>query len=151
MAEADDPFMVRALELARQAAVADEVPVGAVVVLDGEIVGEGHNRCVARTNPTRHAELEALDEAFLRVGAGRLPGAVVYATLEPCFMCCGALLHARVSRIVFAARDPKFGACGSLANLPLDPRLNHRCEVDEGDGRDASAALLRAFFRARRG
>lgn len=151
MAEAESPFMLRALALARRAAAEDEVPVGAVVVLDGEVIGEGHNRCEALTNPTRHAEIEALDRAFAAVGEGRLPGAVLYATLEPCFMCCGALLHARVAKIVYAARDPKFGACGSLANLPLDARLNHRCAVEEGDGRAASAAMLRAFFRARRG
>ena len=139
-----------ALDLARAAAQADEVPVGAVVVLDGRIVGEGHNLCVADRDPTRHAEMVALQRAFAEVGDPRLPGAVLYCTLEPCFMCAGAALHARVGRIVFGARDPKFGACASLASLPVDPRLNHRCHVEEGPGAEASAELLRSFFRARR-
>jgi len=142
--------MARAMELARTAGAADEVPVGAIVVLDGRIIGEGHNRCIERANATRHAELEALDAAFATAGVPRLPGAVLYCTLEPCFMCAGAALHARVARIVFGARDPKFGACGSLASLPSDARLNHRCAVTEGVGAVESAELLRAFFRARR-
>lgn len=143
--------MARCLELARAAMARDEVPVGAVLAREGRILGEGHNRCEERRSPLAHAEMEALQAAFAAAGEGRLPGAVLYCSLEPCFMCTGALLHARVARIVFAARDPKFGACKSLAELPADSRLNHRCEVEEGLLAEASAALLRAFFAARRG
>lgn len=139
--------MRRCLELARRAADAGEVPVGAVVVRGGEVIGEGANRCEESGSPLAHAEIEALNAAFQAVGEGRLVGAVLYSSLEPCFMCTGALLHARVDRVVFAARDPKFGACGSLAALPADDRLNHRCPVDEGVLADESAALLRAFFQ----
>lgn len=142
--------MNRCLELAGEAAAAGEVPVGAVLVIGDVKVGEGRNRCEELRSPLAHAELLALQQALTAVGEKRLPEAVLYCTLEPCFMCAGALLHARVSRIVFAARDPKFGACGSLHNLPQDARLNHRCPVDEGLGAAASAELLRSFFRARR-
>lgn len=138
--------MLRCLELARCGAARGEVPVGAVVVRDGVLLGEGHNRCEELRDPTRHAELVALQDAFARVGEGRLPGAVLYCTLEPCFMCAGAALHARVARIVYGARDPKFGACGSLADLPADRRLNHRCPVDGGLLADRVAALMRGFF-----
>ncbi len=143
----DERYMRRCLELAQQAAAAGEVPVGAVVVLDGEIVGEGANRCEAQHNPLAHAEMVALHAAFARVGDGRLPEAILYCSLEPCFMCAGAALHARVARIVYATKDPKFGACGSLAMLPSDTRLNHRCPVEGGLLADESAALLRAFFQ----
>ncbi len=139
--------MERCLELAREAAADGEVPVGAVVVLDGVEIAAGRNRCVATKNPLAHAEIEALTGAFAATGDARLPGAVLYCSLEPCFMCTGALLHARVSRIVFATHDPKFGACGSLADLPADPRLNHRCPVDHGLMGEESAELLREFFR----
>lgn len=138
--------MRRCLELAQRAAAVGEVPVGSVVVLEGEIVGEGRNRCEEKTSPLAHAEIEALGAAFQRTGLGRLPGSVLYCSLEPCFMCAGAALHARVSRVVFATRDPKFGACGSLAHLPSDERLNHRCPVEEGVLAEESASLLRAFF-----
>jgi tRNA(adenine34) deaminase len=142
----DEPFMRTCLDLAAAAAARGEVPVGAVIALRGQVVGRAGNQTVARKNPLAHAEMVALAEAFAAVGEGRLPEAVAYCSLEPCFMCTGALLHARVSRIVFAARDPKFGACRSLARLPEDPRLNHRCPVDEGLFADESAGLLRAFF-----
>ncbi|MGC6486433.1 MAG: nucleoside deaminase [Planctomycetota bacterium] len=142
--------MQRCLELARDAAAADEVPVGAIVVLGGEVVGVGRNRVEERANPLAHAELEALNEAFARTGDKRLPGAELFCTLEPCFLCAGAILHARVRRVVFGARDPKFGAVRSLATLLEDARLNHRCEVVESVEAEASADLLRAFFRARR-
>ena len=142
-----DVHMQRCLELAREAEAAGEVPVGAIIVLDGQIIGEGRNRCRERRNSLAHAEMIALDQAFAAAGEARLVGAVAYCSLEPCFMCAGALLHARVARIVFAARDPKFGACGSLAMLPADSRLNHRCPVDEGLRADESAALLRGFFQ----
>ena len=143
----DERLMRRCLELAREAAARDEVPVGALLVVSGDVVGEGSNRCVERRTPLAHAEMEALERAFDHVGEGRLPDATLYSSLEPCFMCTGAVLHARVRRIVFAARDPKFGACGSLANLPQDPRLNHRCEVEEGPMEADSGVLLRAFFQ----
>ncbi|GAB4148244.1 MAG: tRNA adenosine(34) deaminase TadA [Planctomycetota bacterium] len=142
--------MRRCLSLARAAADAGEVPVGSVVVLDEECVGEGRNRCEERRSPLAHAEMEALAQALSAVGQKRLPQAVLYCSLEPCFMCTGALLHVRVRAIVFGARDPKFGACRSLASLPDDPRSNHRCPTVEGVLADESAALLRAFFRARR-
>src|SRR5882672_3151032 len=125
----DARWMQRALELAAEAARAGEVPVGAVLVVDGVEVGAGRNRCEQRGSSLAHAEIEALQQAFAAVGQKRLPEATVYCTLEPCFQCTGALLHARVRRIVFGARDPKFGACKSLAELPADPRLNHRCPV----------------------
>jgi len=143
--------MARCLELAAAAAAADEVPVGAVVVIDGGAVGEGRNRVEERRSPLAHAELEALQQALAAVGEKRLPQAVLYSSLEPCFLCAGAILHARLRRVVFAARDPKFGAVRSLATLLEDARLNHRCEVLEGLGADASAELLRGFFRGKRG
>ncbi len=143
----DDHMMRRCLELARAAGSREEVPVGAVVVIAGEVVGEGSNRCLERGTPLAHAELEALERAFADTGAGRLPQAILYSSLEPCFMCAGAALHARVQRIVFAAKDPKFGACGSLAMLPRDRRLNHRCQVDGGLMADQSGELLRRFFQ----
>ena len=139
-------YMRRCLELAQRAADAGEVPVGALVVGDGAILGEGRNRCEELGTPLAHAEIEALGAAFAATGDGRLPGTVLYCSLEPCFMCTGALLHARVGRVVFAARDPKFGACGSLAELPSDSRLNHRCPIEEGLLADESAQLLRTFF-----
>lgn len=147
----DARWLRRCLELAEAAAAADEVPVGAVVVLGGVAIGEGRNRVEQLRSPLAHAEMEALHAAFATAGLKRLPEAVLYCSLEPCFLCAGAILHARLARVVFGARDPKFGAVRSLATLLEDPRLNHRCEVVEGIEADASAALLRAFFRARRG
>jgi len=142
--------MQRCLQLAEQAALRDEVPVGAIVVVDGEVIGEGSNRVEQRRSPLAHAEMEALQAALAKVGEKRLPDAVLYCTLEPCFLCAGAILHTRVRRVVFGARDPKFGAVRSLAEVLEDERLNHRCEVVEGVGADASAAMLRAFFRGKR-
>ena len=147
----DARWMQRCLELAQAAAAADEVPVGALVVIGGDVVGEGRNRVEAQRSPLAHAEMEALQQAFVTVGAKRLPDAVLYCTLEPCFLCAGAILHARIARVVFGARDAKFGAVRSLATLLEDPRLNHRCQVVEGLAADASAELLRAFFRGKRG
>ncbi|HEX6812482.1 MAG TPA: nucleoside deaminase [Planctomycetota bacterium] len=143
--------MERCLELAASAALADEVPVGAVVVVDGVAVGEGRNRVEELGSPLAHAEMQALQQALATVGEKRLPRAVLYCSLEPCFMCAGAILHARVARVVFGARDPKFGAVRSLGMLLEEPRLNHRCEVVEGVLADESAELLRAFFRQKRG
>lgn len=147
----DALWIARCLELAREAARADEVPVGAVVVIDGQICGEGRNRVEALRSPLAHAEMEALQQALQRVGEKRLPTAELFCSLEPCFLCAGAILHTRVRRVVFGARDPKFGAVRSLARLLEDPRLNHRCEVVEGLAEAESAELLRAFFRKRRG
>ena len=147
---ADERWIACCLELARAAAARDEVPVGAVVVVDGRAIGEGRNRVEELRSPLAHAEFEALQQALAAVGEKRLPQAVLYSTLEPCFLCAGAILHARVARVVFGARDPKFGAVRSLATLLEDPRLNHRCEVVEGIGAAASAALLRAFFQNKR-
>jgi tRNA(adenine34) deaminase len=148
--EADLKYMSRCIELARDAASEAEVPVGAIVVMGGEIVGEGRNRTRERANPLAHAEMLALEHAFAAVGEGRLPSATLYSSLEPCYMCAGALLHARVCRIVYAAQDPKFGACGSLANLPLDQRLTHRCPVQSGVlARDSSELLVQFFQRLR--
>jgi tRNA(adenine34) deaminase len=147
---ADERFMQLALAEARAARDADEVPIGALVVLAGEVVARAHNRVRAGPDPTAHAELLALREAALRLGSVRLVDCVVYSTVEPCFMCAGALVHARVRRTVFAVRDPKFGGCVSLGRVLDHPGANHRVEMDEGVGADESRALLQEFFRARR-
>lgn len=146
----DERWMRRCLELAALASSRGEVPVGSLVVIDGAKVAESGNLCEQQRSPLAHAEFEALRMALASAGAGRLPAATVYATLEPCFMCAGALLHARVQRLVYGARDPKFGACGSLGDVLRDPRANHRCEVSEGVLAAESTALLKDFFRRRR-
>jgi tRNA(adenine34) deaminase len=147
----DERFMARALSLARRAADEGEVPVGAVVVLDGAVIGEGWNRPIAAHDPTAHAEIQALRAAADRLGNYRLPGSTLYVTLEPCPMCAGAIVHARVRRVVFGATDPKGGACGSVFDLlPSDHRFNHRTDCIGGVLADDCAELLRAFFRARR-
>jgi len=140
-----------ALEEARAAEALDEVPIGAVVVQDGRVIGRGHHRTRTHVDPTAHAEVLAIREAAATVGVQRLVGATVYATLEPCFMCAGALLHARVARLVFGARDPKFGGCASLGEVLSDRRLNHQVVLTEGVLADESAELLRTFFRSKRG
>jgi tRNA(adenine34) deaminase len=147
----DEAWMDQALAEARLAAQADEVPVGAVVVLDGRIVGRGHNRTRRDRDPTQHAEMIALREAARELSAQRLVGATVYTTVEPCFMCAGALSHARVARVVWAVRDPKFGGCASLGNVLGDPRMNHRARVDEGIRADEARELLVSFFQSKRG
>lgn len=146
----DPEFMREALGEARSGAAAGEVPVGAVVVLDGAIIGRGHNEPIARSDPTAHAEVVALREAARKIGNYRLPGAALYATVEPCAMCCGAALHARVARVVYGAPDPKAGAVRSLYHLLDDERLNHRVAVTGGVLAEESATLLRAFFETRR-
>lgn len=148
--ERDAHFMAIALRAAAEAFEREEVPVGAVIVEGERVLAIASNRCVELRDPTAHAEMLALTEACSVLDAGRLPGCDLYCTLEPCFMCAGALLHARIARIVFGARDPKFGACKSLAELPTDERLNHRCPVVEGVHADLSSQLLQEFFRARR-
>jgi tRNA(adenine34) deaminase len=143
----DERYMDEALALARRAAELGEVPVGAVVVgADGSLLGRGHNRRETDQDPLAHAEVLALREAARAVGSWRLEGASLYVTLEPCAMCAGAIVLARVARLVFGACDPKAGFCGSLGDLVRDPRLNHRVEVVAGVRGEASAGLLRAFF-----
>ena len=143
--------MRHALALARDAESAGEVPVGAVLVADGQIVGEGWNRPIGTNDPTAHAEIVALRDASTRRSNYRLPGTTLYVTLEPCVMCAGAIVHARVARVVFAARDPRAGAAGSVFDLlPSDQRFNHAVSCDGGILADDSADLLRGFFRARR-
>jgi tRNA(adenine34) deaminase len=142
--------MRRALELGQRAGEAGEVPVGAVLVIDGAVVGEGHNRPISSCDPTAHAEVEALRAAAGRAGNYRLPGSVLYVTLEPCVMCAGALMHARVARVVFGAPDPKTGACGSILDLFAETRLNHHTKVDGGVLAEECGELVRAFFSVRR-
>ena len=147
----DEHFMALALELADRAEAEGEVPVGAVLVRDGEVIGEGWNRPIAAHDPTAHAEIQALRDAGRRQGNYRLPGSTLYVTLEPCPMCAGAIVHARVEAVVFAAADPRSGAAGSVFDLlPSDARFNHRTEVRGGVLTEESAERLRAFFRARR-
>jgi tRNA(adenine34) deaminase len=147
----DYEWMGLALEEAALAAAAGEVPVGAVVVLDGRLLGRGHNRPIALSDPTAHAEIVALRAAAREIGNYRLTGAMLYATVEPCAMCCGAALHARVARLVYGAADPKAGAVRSLYRLLEDPRLNHQVEVTAGVRGAECGAKLGEFFKAKRG
>lgn len=147
----DDGWMGLALEEAGRAAEAGEVPVGAVVVMEGRLVGRGHNAPISRSDPTAHAEILALREAAQKIGNYRLTGATLYATIEPCAMCCGAALHARIGRLVYGAADPKAGAVQSLYRLLEDPRLNHRIEVLAGVRASECGARLIEFFRSKRG
>ncbi|WP_295887421.1 tRNA adenosine(34) deaminase TadA [uncultured Thiohalocapsa sp.] len=150
-AEQDRAWMQHALALAAQAAAEGEVPVGAVVVRDGELLGEGWNRPIAAHDPTAHAEIQALRAAAARIGNYRLTGAELYVTLEPCPMCAGAIVHARIARVVYGAADPKGGACGSVFDLlPSDARFNHRTACEGGVLAAECGALLRDFFAARR-
>ncbi len=148
--DADIVFMQRALELARAAEAEGEVPVGAVLVKNGEIVAEGFNQPISSCDPTAHAEIVALRGAAASVENYRLPGSTLYVTLEPCPMCAGAMVHARIERLVFGASDPRTGAAGSVFDLVRSEELNHRLEVESGLLADESAALLKTFFRARR-
>ncbi len=149
--ESDFYYMGEALAEARQALAAGEVPVGAVVVGEGgEILARAHNRPIGLHDPTAHAEVLALREAAARLGNYRLPGVSLYVTIEPCLMCLGAMLQARVGRLVFGAPDPKGGACVSLYRIPDDSRLNHRLEVSAGVREAECRELLQAFFQARR-
>ena len=139
-----------ALEEARRAESEGEVPVGAVVVLDGRVIGRGRNRVIAAADPTAHAEILALREAAAAVGNYRLTGAALYSTLEPCPMCCGAAVNARVARVVFGALDPKAGAAQSLYRLLDDTRLNHRAVVSAGVLGEECGAILSRFFQKKR-
>lgn len=151
LARLDTIGMRAALDMARDAEAAGEVPVGAVVVdAQGAILGRGYNRCISDHDPTGHAEIVALRDAAARVGNYRLPGLALYVTLEPCVMCMGAMLHARLARVVFGATDPKTGACGSVLDVPAVSQINHHTIVVGGVMADDCAAALQAFFRARR-
>ena len=142
--------MARALQLAEQGRLAGEVPVGAVVMAGDTVLGAAHNEMIARTDPTAHAEVLAVREALLRSGADRLPNATLYVTLEPCAQCAGAIVLAKVGRVVFGAWDDKAGMAGSVEDLLRHPRLNHQCEVIGGMMGDECGKLLRTFFRDRR-
>ncbi|MEP6546252.1 MAG: tRNA adenosine(34) deaminase TadA [Gammaproteobacteria bacterium] len=146
----DTDFMRRALELAQRAADDNEIPVGALLVLDGAAIGEGWNRPIADHDPTAHAEIVALRDGAQRLRNYRLGRSTLYVTLEPCAMCMGAVLNARVSRVVFGAWDQKAGACGSVIDLSREPKLAHRIDVFGGVCSEESAALLRQFFARRR-
>ena len=146
----DDVYMRQALRLAEEAAREGEVPVGCVVVHEGVVVGVGRNRREQDHDPLAHAELLAIATASSSLSRWRLSGCTLYVTLEPCFMCAGALVNARVDRLVFGALDPKAGAVGSLADVCRDPRLNHRLVVDSGLLQDDCGAVLKRFFQARR-
>lgn len=151
LAAMDSRGMGAALDMAQVAAGVGEVPVGAVVLdATGTVVGRGYNRCISDHDPTGHAEIVALRDAAARLGNYRLPGLALYVTLEPCVMCMGAMLHARLARVVYGARDPKTGACGSVLDIPALGQINHHTTVVGGVMGDECAARLQDFFRARR-
>ena len=147
----DMDFMQAALDEARLAAEAGEVPIGAVVVREGAVVARGQNRTLRDVDPTAHAEIVALRAAATALGNYRMSGCTLYVTLEPCAMCAGAMIHARLDRVVIAAADPKTGACGSVLEVLNHPRLNHQMQIEFGVMGDEAGELLRLFFRARRG
>lgn len=147
---ADLEAMEAALEEARQAAECGEVPIGAVAVHDGEIIARGQNRVLRTNDPTAHAEIVALRGAAGALGNYRLNGVTLYVTLEPCAMCAGAMVHARIDRLVYAAADPKAGAAGSVLSVVNHPRLNHQMQVEQGIMAEEAGELLRSFFRERR-
>ncbi len=147
----DEQFMQRALELARHAQqMHEEVPVGAVLVLAGQIVGEGWNQSISANDPTAHAEIMALRDAGQRLGNYRFPDAELFVTLEPCVMCSGAMIHARLARVVYAALDPKTGAAGSVFDTLVSPLHNHRVSVAQGLCAEEASQLLKQFFKQRR-
>ena len=146
----DARWMQLALEQAQLALQAGEVPVGAVVIKEGQVVGSGFNRNLTDKDPTAHAEVVALRQAAARLGNHRLPGCTLVCTIEPCAMCAGAMVHARISRLVYGAADPKAGAAGSVLEVTNHPRLNHRIEVTPGVLGEECSELLRSFFAERR-
>ena len=146
----DEEFLRAAIAEACAAEFAGEVPVGAVIVRDGVILSAGRNRVIADSDPTAHAEIVALRAAGLTLGNYRLDGCDLYSTLEPCAMCAGAILHARIRRLVYAAADPKAGACGSVLSVMNHPQLNHKVEVTQGLLAEECSTMLTGFFRARR-
>ena len=143
-------FMKEALKEARKAALNNEVPVGAVVVNDGKIIGRGHNRPVSLADPTAHAEIIALRRAAKKLGNYRLPGIDMYVTIEPCSMCAGAMVQARIARLYFGAKDPKAGAAGSVLNLTSNKKLNHRIKVQGGILAEECREIIQGFFKAKR-
>jgi tRNA(adenine34) deaminase len=147
----DQEAMQAALAEARLAEEAGEVPIGAVVVHQGKIIGRGQNSLLRNLDPTAHAEIIAMREAARGIGNYRLLGCTLYVTLEPCAMCAGAMIHARLDRLVYAAADPKAGACGSVLTVLNHPQLNHQMQVEQGIAAEESAEMLRSFFRERRG
>ena len=146
----DEDYMRAAMEQALQAGACDEVPVGAIVLLDGEIVGRGFNQPIGRHDPTAHAEIMALRDAGQRLGNYRLAGCELFVTLEPCAMCSGAIMHARIARVVYGARDPKTGVAGSVLDLFAEARLNHHAAIEGGVLADECGRMLSSFFAARR-
>jgi tRNA(adenine34) deaminase len=146
----DEQYMAEALSLARQAGEAGEVPVGAPVVKDGAVIGRGWNAPISTHDPTAHAEIRAMRDAAAQLANYRLVGCDLYVTLEPCVMCAGAMMHARIRRVVFGAADPKTGACGSVVDLFAEQRLNHHAGVTGGVLASDCGALLSGFFAARR-
>jgi tRNA(adenine34) deaminase len=148
--EFDAPYMDLALAEAAKAEAASEVPVGAVIVLEDKVVARGFNQPISTNDPTAHAEIIALREAGWALGNYRLAGATMYCTVEPCMMCAGAMIHARIARLVFGAPDPKAGSAGSIYNVLTDPRLNHRVEVVTGVRENECASLLKSFFSRKR-
>ena len=146
----DTAWMELALEQASLAAQAGEVPVGALVIRDGEIIGRGHNRNLLDNDPTAHAEIVALRQAAARLGNHRLSGCVMFATIEPCSMCAGALIHARIARLVYGAKDIKAGAAGSVLEVLNHPRLNHKMDVTAGVLAERCSEILQDFFRCKR-
>ncbi len=146
----DERWMARAIELAKFAESNAEVPVGAVLVRDNELLAEGHNAPISNHDASAHAEIQAIRAACLVDENYRLPDATLYVTLEPCAMCAGAIVHARIARVVIAAKEPRAGAGGSVLNVLQNENFNHRCDVEFGLMGEQSAAMLKAFFRARR-
>jgi tRNA(adenine34) deaminase len=149
-AELDRQFMQQALEQAKLAAIAGEVPVGAVLVRDGQVIAKGFNQPISNHDPSAHAEMMALRDAAQAELNYRLPGTTLYVTLEPCIMCAGAMLHARVGRVVFGAADPKTGAAGSVLNVFAEKQINHQTQVEGGIMGDECGQVLRDFFKERR-
>ena len=146
----DQDWMHRALALAKHAEQQNEVPVGAVIVMDGKVIGEGSNAPILNSDATAHAEVQAIRAACTQQNNYRLPDSTLYVTLEPCSMCAGAIVHARIARVVIAAPEPRAGAAGSVLNVLNNDKLNHRCEVEFGLCGDESSSLLKAFFKRRR-
>jgi tRNA(adenine34) deaminase len=145
-----DKWMQRAFELAKIAEAQDEVPVGAVIVYQDQIIGEGWNQPISSDDPTAHAEIMALRDAGEKIGNYRLPDATIYVTLEPCTMCAGAIIHARLAKLVYAVDDPKTGACGSVFNLLQTEELNHKVEIEKGVMEEECRSLIQSFFKEKR-
>jgi tRNA(adenine34) deaminase len=146
----DKHWMQRAFDLAKKAEAQDEVPVGAVIVYEDQIIGEGWNQPISSDDPTAHAEIMALRDAGKNIGNYRLPNSTIYVTLEPCTMCAGAIIHARLAKLVYSVNDPKTGACGSVFNLLQTEELNHKVEIEEGVMEEECRSLLQSFFKEKR-